>query len=408
MEAGERAEKMRRVMGSGKRSEEMRRVGKSALSVPQLGLGGGSWDMTPDTLVCETVDAAFSGGVRLYDTAPAYGIGRSERRLGVALSNYKRDDFILNSKVGKFLVPEPILDLAGAARRNGATDEEFDKANIMNPAPRDERSGLRVVFDYSHDAIVRQHADSLQRMGTCRLDSLVIHDVDHGYHSTPLSPPGLVDRHLAQLGREGGGFRALESLRSGGAIKAIGAGLNYELRNFAHWPDDPTLRGHTPMEQLACGIADAGDLDFFLLAGPYHLLDTRALDTILPLCEERGMGCFGGPPFATGVLATGPVPGATYMYEPIEKRPEIAEKVSAMDRICKAHGVALASAALQFPIAHPAVACVIPGATSPEEVQQNIEHMNATVPLDMWRALKEQGLLDSRAPTPLEAADASL
>ena len=213
------------------------------------------------------------------------------------------------------------------------------------------------VYNYTYDDIVAQHNETLHRLGTSYLDSCVIHNVDQGYHGTALAPAGNVERHYNDL-KNGGGFRALEELRSAGEIKAIGAGVNFEQRNLGFWEGTP---GHTPFEQLACSVADAGDLDFYLLAGPYHLLDQRALDALLPLCERRNIGCFGGPPFATGILATGVVPGATYGYQPIDEQPDVAEKVLGLQRICENHSVPLAAAALQFPIAHPSIATVIPG-----------------------------------------------
>eukprot|EP01051_Picozoa_sp_SAG22_P005965 SAG22_NODE_373_length_11549_cov_12.592052_5_plen_407_part_00 len=389
------------------RAARLRRVGSSELFVPQLGLGGtgfSSYARTSDAAANATVEAAWKAGVRLYDTAPAYGNGRSERRLGVALDGLgPREEYRLNTKVGKYVVPEPALDDAGARRRNGASDAEFEAAGVMNPAGRDPDSGMRMVFDYSGDALVRQHHESLLRLGTSYVDSLVLHDLDHGYHTTPLSPPGQAEAHLAELRRTG--YPALAQLRATGAVKAVGAGLNWEARNLEHW--DGT-RGHTPMEKLCAELVAGGELDFLLLAGPYHLLDTRALDAVLPLCEANGMGCFGGPPFATGVLATGNVPGAMYMYTPLEQLPEVAEKVDRIEAVCRRHRTPLASAALQFSVAHPAIACVIPGAVKPAEAEQNWAHMCRDIPLGLWRQLKEEGLLDSRAPTPMEAAEQEL
>eukprot|EP01052_Picozoa_sp_SAG31_P031937 SAG31_NODE_3446_length_4259_cov_3.747115_2_plen_205_part_00 len=195
-----------------------------------------------------------------------------------------------------------MLDDEGATARNGATDTAFEEAGVMNPAGRDPNTGMRMVFDYKGDSILRQHHESLLRLGTSygmsitmcavqpsdqiqaplcpslrlrAVDSLVLHDLDLGYHATALSPPGLVEKHLADL--RSSGFPALRKLRQTGDIKAIGAGLNWESRNFEHWVG---TRGHTPMEKLVENIAEReGDLDFLLLAGPYHLLDTRALDS---------------------------------------------------------------------------------------------------------------------------------
>ena len=365
-------------MSTNARSEQLRRVGKSELLVPQLGCGGGGWaDVnTPLAQTEAAVHSAFDCGIRLYDTAPSYGFGVSERRLGVALASLPRDQLLINSKVGQRIVFERELDEEYARQCNGATDAEFASAGIMNPGPRSNKLQCRMVFDYTYDSIKVQHQETLHRLGTAYIDSCVIHNVDQGYHGTALAPPGNVERHYGDL-KDGGGFRALEELRNNGEIKAIGAGINYELRNLQFWEGTP---GHTPFEQLACSIADAGDLDFYLLAGPYHLLDQRALDALLPLCEQRTIGCFGGPPFATGILATGLVPGATYGYQPVEELPEIVEKVGALERICQNHGVPLGAAALQFPIAHPCIATVIPGMRSVDEVEQNVHNMNLDIP----------------------------
>jgi D-threo-aldose 1-dehydrogenase len=259
-----------------KRSEQLRRVGKSELFVQQLGCGGGGWAnlKAPLAETEASINAAFDAGIRLYDTAPSYGFGVSERRLGACLAALPRDQLLINSKVGQRIVFERELDEEFAHKCNGATDAEFASAGIMNPGPRSNKLQCRMVYDYTYDSIKAQQSETLHRLGTSYIDSCVIHNVDQGYHGTALAPPGNVERHYNDL-KDGGGFRALEELRAAGEIKAIGAGVNYELRNLEWWEGTP---GHTPFEQLACSVADAGDLDFYLLAGPYneHLFSTRS------------------------------------------------------------------------------------------------------------------------------------
>ncbi|MYD99439.1 MAG: aldo/keto reductase [Gammaproteobacteria bacterium] len=356
-----------------------RRVGKSRLEVTPLGFGGGTIGspQVDNATSLGTVAAAWETGVRFYDTAPWYGLGRSERRLGLALAGLgPRDAFRVNTKIGKTLVAEPARDEANKTLSPGGEVR----------TPRDAISGLRVRFEYTQAAIIQQHRDSLQRLGLASVDSLTIHDIDYGYHS-----PEQIEIHLRELSRDGGGgARALEDLRDGGLIDAIGCGCNLESRNAWSWDDGDH-------EDLCRRIADLVDLDFFVVAGAYTLLETRALRRILPLCEERGIGVVIAAPYASGWLAN-PSASTTYMYAPAP--PEIVAKSSRLEAICRDHGVALSAAALQFPLAHPAVAAVIPGAKTPGEPVANRDNLDVPVPRDVWVRFKEEGLLDERAPTP--------
>ena len=356
-----------------------RKVGKSELAVTPLGFGGGTVAnrrvSNEDSLA--TVAAAWEADVRFYDTAPWYGLGRSERRLGLALSNNAaREEYRINTKVGRSLVAEPVPDAS----------RDTPRADGASRTPRDPRSGFRVEFDYTHDRILAQHQDSLQRLGISSVDSLTIHDLDYGYHS-----PEQVEQHLGQLSKDGGGGgAALEELRAAGAISAIGCGCNKEAGNRFSWEEG----AH---EDLCERIADVVDLDFFVIAGPYTLLDTSALARLLPLCEERGIGVIGAAPLAGGWLAA-PESATTYMYGP--PPPEIVERSGRMQAICKRHDVPLAAAALQFPLAHPSVAAVIPGAKSPQETTENHRLIHTEIPPAVWIELKSDGLLDPVAPTP--------
>ncbi len=359
--------------------KSLRNVGKSDLAITPLGFGGGTIGSpeVSNEASLETVAAAWACGVRYYDTAPWYGIGRSERRLGLALSGIaERAEYRINTKVGKTLLPEPVRDEANKTLSPGGQVRTV----------RDSLSGFRVDFNYSHDRIMAQHHDSLQRLGLSSVDSLTIHDIDYGYHSQEQ-----LERHLDELSRDGGGGAgALENLREAGAIKAIGCGCNLESRNADSW-----LGGEH--EELCERIADLVDLDFFVVAGAYTLLETRALRRILPLCQERGIGVIAAAPYASGWLAT-QSQSATYMYGPAPS--DIVARSQRMRTICQDHDVPLAAAALQFTLAHPTVAAAIPGAKTAEETTQNRRHLDAVIPATVWKTFKAEGLLDPRAPTP--------
>ena len=363
-----------------------RKVGKSSLHLSPLGFGaaplGNPLVAVEDSL--KTVASAWDNGVRFYDTAPLYGIGRSERRLGLALSGLaeselaiSRDEYRLNTKVGKTLVAEPVIDAGKKTLTPGGRAR----------TARDPLSGFRIAFDYTHDAILRQHADSLQRLGLSSVDSLTIHDMDYGYHSKEQ-----MEHNLRELSADGGGgATALRDLRSSGAIAAIGCGCNLEQQNADSWIDG----AH---EDLVERIADVADLDFFIVAGAYTLLETRAFRRILPLCEERGIGAIGASPYASGLLVVPRAVGVTYMYGPPPE--EIMDRAQKMDAICKRNGVPLAAAALQFPLAHPTMAAVIPGAKTAHEAAENSRHLHTPIPEDVWKSFKEDGLLDPDVPTP--------
>ena len=251
---------------------------------------------------------------------------------------------------------------------------------------RDPISGFRVDFNYTRERILAQHHDSLQRLGHSAVDSLTIHDIDYGYHS-----PEQMEEYLTQLSRDGGGgATALEELRASGAIQAVGCGCNLESRDAFSW-DGPAH------EDLCERIADLVDLDFLVVAGGYTLLETRALRRILPLCAERGIGVIIAVPYASGWLATED-PDATYMYAPAPD--DVVERSGRMRAICDRHGVPLAAAALQFPLAHPQVAAVIPGAKTAEEAVENHARLQVDVPTAVWSDLKSEGLLEPDAPTP--------
>jgi D-threo-aldose 1-dehydrogenase len=331
-----------------------RRLGRSPVEVTQLGFGaaplGNLYRPVSEGDAREAVRSAWGAGIRYFDTAPLYGHGWSERRLGDALRRQPRGDLVLSTKVGRLLLP-----------REPAAAERGVFAETLPFAP---------MFDYSFEGTWRSLEDSLQRLGMQRIDIAIIHDVSPRWHGADL------DRRFGEA--MDGAYRALDSLRSEGIIRAIGVGVN---------DADVCLR-----------FAEAGDFDCFLLAGRYTLLDQSALDRLLPVCLDRGIGVVIGAPYGSGILATGSVPGATYFYQPAS--PEILERTRRLEAACARHGVPLAAAALQFPLGHPAVASVIPGLRSPAEVRASVEGLALPIPPALWQELRAEGLLHPLAPTP--------
>ena len=334
---------------------QTRRIGRSSLEVTGLGLGsaplGELFVRVSDTEATAVVRAAHECEITLVDTAPYYGLGLSERRVGDALRALPRESFALATKVGRLLRPVPL----GSRRNDDAWVGGLD---------------FDAVFDYSYDAVLRSHEDSLQRLGLPSIDMLAIHDLDTSHGRADVFEDRL--RELA-----GGGARALDELRSGGVVGAVGLGIN-------------TL-GAIPR------VLDVIDLDYAIVAMPYTLLDQDALDDELPLCLERRVSVIIGAVFASGVLAADQGTG-TYGYE--SAPPAVVEKVARMRAVCERHGVSLGAAALQFPFGHPSVAAVIPGAVSAEQVRQNAARFACDIPASLWEELKAEGLLRADAPVP--------
>jgi D-threo-aldose 1-dehydrogenase len=335
-----------------------RKLGPTNVQLPQMGFGGAPlgdlFSVVPDSDADATLNAAWDNGIRYYDTAPWYGTGQSEHRMGRMLYR-KTEPFAFSTKVGRRL-RAPADPAAFAAR------------------PRLWAGGLpfEVVFDYSYDGIMRSYEDSLQRLGFLHIDMLIIHDLDFMYHRTEPR----VAAYLGQLATSG--FRALEELKSAKLIGAIGAGVN-EL-------------GMIPR------FVDLFDMDFFMLAMRYTLGDHSALQKEIPLCEKKGIGFVIAAVFSSGLYATGPVPGAKFNYE--DPTPAELDRARKIEAVCKRHGVSLASAALQFPLHHPNVASVIPGGFKPEHVKANIASLKAEIPDAVWHELKHEKLIAEEAPTP--------
>ncbi len=278
------------------------------------------------------LQAAADGGMTLIDTAPYYGLGLSEHRVGRFVREGDRDRVVVATKVGRLLTPVP---------RGHERQDTFWAGGLRF----DDR------FDYGYDAVMRSHEDSLQRLGLDRVDMLAIHDLD----STHFVGEAFEDR-LRELA--GGGSRALDDLRSSGTVSAIGLGIN--------------ALGAVPR------ILDLVELDYVIVAMPYTLLDQGALDVELPLCVQRGVSVIIGAVFASGVLAVDAEAG-TYGYETAPA--EVVRKVTAMREVCERHGVSLSAAALQFPLGHRAVAAVIPGALTAGQVRENVAHFSTGDPV---------------------------
>ncbi len=329
---------------------------KTPIALTAMGFGaaplGNLYRAMTDAQADETMTVALDAGFGYFDTAPFYGLGLSEQRVGRALGN--RADMVISTKVGRLLHD---------CKPSEATPEMY----VDVPS-------RRITFDYSYDGIMRSYAASLGRLNGARPDILLLHDIDPGTHGQAVS-----DRHLRDLFKHGG-YRALQELRDNGDIAAIGAGVN-------DWKICEELLGEA-------------DFDCFLLAGRYTLLEQEALDSFLPLCEKRDVGIILGGPYNSGILATGAVPGARYNYMPAEQ--PILDRVANIEAVCASHGVPLIAAALQFVMGHPAVRSVIPGAANPTEIASNVAVFNTKIPTSFWSDLRTQGLVRPDAPCPQE------
>jgi D-threo-aldose 1-dehydrogenase len=324
----------------------------ASLAFTRLGFGGASLSPPPEKQSPEDaaalVDAAWDLGIRYYDTAPLYGFGRGERRLGAALAGRPRDNFILSTKVGRVLTPD-----SEAWRDTGAGPESWP-----------------FIYDYSYDGVMRSFEGSIERLGVDRIDLVYVHDIDALAHG---NRAGAEARTQELMDR--GGWRALEALRASGAVRAIGVGVN-------EW--EPCAR----MLELA-------DPDVFLLAGRYTLLEQEPLNALFPSCCKRRVAVVVGGALNAGVLMGGPL----YNYAPAPA--SVRARVAAIAEVCKAHGTQILPAALQFAAAHPCIVSVLTGAATPTELRQNAAaFLGPPPPLALWRALKAERLLHLDAPTP--------
>lgn len=332
---------------------EKRAIGSTGLHVSTLGLGGTGlanlYSAIADDDAITLVRGAQDLGVNFFDTAPCYGVGRSEERLGMVLPGLPRDNFVLSTKVGYDLVPPPVGEDAGASL-------------FVDSPP------LITRFDFSYDATMRSIEGSLSRLNVDRLDMVAIHDPDQTAGANPTADP-----YSASLFREAmeWAYRALDDLRSQKVIRAVGVGMN-------QW-------------QMLVDFAREGDFDYFLCAGRYSLLRADAGEVLLPLCAEKGISVIIGGPYSSGILASGAVEGAMFDYAPAP--PDIMDRVRAIESLCAKHAISLRAVALQFPLRHAAVASVIPGARSLEELEQNAAALAERVPPEFWQSAAERGLI---------------
>ena len=325
-----------------------RTIGATNIQVTELSFGGAPLGAVGDRLTDADVQAivqrAWQGGLRYFDTAPLYGHGLSEKRLGAVLRELPRDEFVLSTKVGRLLVPE-----AQGKRFPGMRDAE----------------PLAIRYDYSRDAVRRSLASSLERLGLDRVDILLCHDIDVWTHGD--AQPGIFDA------ARNGTLPALRELREEGVVRAIGLGVN-------EW-------------QVCSRVLDEMDVDCFLLAGRFTLLEQEPLAEFLPQCVQRQVSVIIGGPYNSGILATDDPRRATYDYKPAPEH--LLRKAAAIRHLCQDHGVDPRAAALQYPLRHPAVATVIPGVWAVREVEENLALFAADIPTALWKDLAAAGLAEA-------------
>ena len=326
---------------------ERKVLGSTGLEVTRLGLGcaalGGLYGDIPDEQAHAVVHRALDLGLNLIDTAPLYGSGKSEIRVGQALKGIARDRFVLCTKVGRVL--DPVTD----------DDEDRGQEIFDQPPP------FKPVFDYSYDGVMRSFEESLQRLQLDRVDILHIHDPDNHY----------------QQAMEGA-YPAIAKLREQGLIAGVSAGMN-------QW-------------EMLADFGRAGDFDCFLLAGRYSLLEQDALHDLFPLCEEKNIGILAGGTYNSGILAKGATPGAKYNYG--DAPVEIIERARRLEQVSEQHGVNIKAAASQFALAHPVVTSIIPGTRQPDRVTENFHLLNESIPSDYWAELRHEKLIHPDAPVP--------
>lgn len=311
---------------------ETRRIGTTDIEVTTIGLGGAFLGQASEAEARPIVDAAWAGGVRYFDTAPLYGMGSSERRDGAALGSRPRDEFVLSTKIGRLLVP-------------GADEGK-----------------LAVQYDYTAEGVRASFEASLDRLGLDRIDILLCHDIDTWTHKE--GQPAIYEAART------GALRALTDMRRDGVIGAWGLGVN-------EW-------------EVCDRVLDEFEPDCFLLAGRFTLLEQEPLEAFLPRCVDRNVSIVIGGPYNSGLLANADRDQARYDYKPVDdERWERAQRIRA---VCDTHGVDIRAAALQYPLRHPAVASVIPGAKTVAEVTANLELVATPIPDGLWDELDEAGL----------------
>lgn len=333
---------------------DTRKLPRADVEVTLMGLGcaqmGNLYRATSYDECAGAFKAAWNAGIRYFDTAPFYGYTRSERRLGTMLTDMPRDAFVLSTKVGQVMTPDE------------SVGEEED--GFVQPLP------FRPVYDYSYDGIMRSFEASQQRLGILKPDILYVHDIGRMTHG---------DRHAhywSQL-TDGGGLRALGKLRDEGSTKAIGLGVN-------EW-------------QVIREAMDVFEIDVSMLAGRYTLLEQDSL-TVMDECARRGIGIVVAGPFNSGILA------GNKKFNYADAPADILARVEGLREACEEQGVSLQSAALHFPLTHPAVVTVVSGARTAEQIQSNVAWFAETIPPSFWSELRSRGLIAEGAPLPRSGA----
>lgn len=328
------------------------RVGTTTLTVPRVGIGtaplGNMFEAHSDEHADAVLASAVAHGLRYFDTAPLYGHGLAEQRVGRAVAGLPRDEVFVSTKVGRLLRADALRD-----ESQFYLGEPFYK-DVPPVGP---------VWDFSYDGIMTSVEESYERTGLDRFDVLLLHDPDDHFDAASTTA-----------------YRALARLREEGTTRAIGAGMN-----------------QTPM---LARLVEMCDLDVVLVAGRYTLLDQVAMDELLPLCEQRSVSIVVGGVFNSGILVD-PVPGARYNYIPAE--PAVVARAQRIKVVCDRYDVPLPSAALQFPLAHPRVCTVLLGIRSIEELEKNLRWLDVSIPDELWAELKSAGLVREEAPTPSNA-----
>jgi D-threo-aldose 1-dehydrogenase len=335
-------------------------VGRTGVRVTRLGLGsaeiGGLYTALSDEQAVGVVERAWDAGVRYFDSAPLYGYGTAERRIGLGLRGRPRDEFTVSTKVGRLIVPSDAVP-PGAVIDRQARDG-VDDGNYGDVSDR------RVLFDYSRDGVLRSVEASLERLRLDRIDILFIHDPD--------------DHWEAAIGEA---YPALHDLRAQGVVGAIGAGMN--------------------QAEMLARFAREGDFDVFMIAGRYTLLDQPALRELLPLCEAKGISAVAVGVMNSGILAN-PRPGAYFDYRPAPDHRVL--RAQRLAEVCARHGVPLKHAAIRFPLAHPAVVSVAAGVRTTDHFDDYPAAYAASIPGALWEELRAEGLIDPAAPIPAEGA----
>ena len=333
-------------------------LGRTRLRVTRLGFGsatiGGLFRDVPEPEAIATAHHAAEIGVRYFDTAPLYGYGAAEQRIGAALAPLARDTYVLSSKVGRLVVPRDRItpDMDVDHQRIGEQDDYYYRSNLA----------VRPVFDYSHDGVLRSVEESLERLGLERIDILYIHDPDHHWEQAI-----------------GGAYPALERLRAEGVVRAIGVGMN--------------------QVSMLTRFAREGDFDVLLVANRYTLLGQEAEEELFPLCQARGIAVVLGGVFNSGILAD-PRPGSRFGYLPAEDA--VLERVHRLRDVCERHGVPLRAAAIQFALAHPAATSLLAGIRTTEQLDDYPGLMRHDIPAQLWEELKAEQLLPEDAVTPTD------